>query len=311
MNNKFKVNFIGIGSARCGTTAIAQLISEHPEISLFPLKEMQYFNKYSSNSNSSKYEKEGMEGYEKLFKKYHVDFTKKVGEFSVQYIYDKHAPSIIKKHFPNTKIIAIIRDPVERAFSEYKLMKNLRITMDSSYDLKYFKEEGFNFEKALKKYPQLIKNGKYGEQLNKYYELFPKKNIKIIIYEDFINNPKKIIKELYNFLEVNQEYVPRSLNKRIHASNKKIKSKKFNILFKTIEKSSIMMRKIRLGFIINNLNKIGMGKTLENYEKKQRKTIKKETMNEKTREILHAKYLKDMQNLSNLLNKNLTEKWKI
>ena len=101
---------------------------------------------------------------------------------------------------------------------------------------------------------------------------------------------QKIIKELYNFLEVNQEYVPPSLNKRIHASDKKLKSKNLNILFKTIEKLSLMMRKIGFSFIINNLNKIGIGKTLENYEKKQRKTIKKEIIDEKTKKILHTKY---------------------
>jgi len=187
------INFVGIGVPRSSTTWLAQCLGEHPEIYVPANKEFNFFTKQKSLKRKSLYEKEGLKGYYSRFGN-----TKglKCGEFTPTYFYDKETAKILKKHFPKMKVILILRDPIKRAISEYNYYKNYGI-------MKNFK--------ALSK-----ERSYYSTFLKEWMNVFGKANIKIILYEEILENPNKVLKELFTFLRVRSDFVPPSLYKKIN-----------------------------------------------------------------------------------------------
>lgn len=216
MKEDFKIDFIGIGAFKSGSTWIAQCLYEHPEIS-FPRKnknkELSIIDKetnfFASENKKLKryfsYYKKGINWYIKLFPK---NSTKVKGEFSVSYLSDPNAYKRIKKHFPNVKIIAVLRNPVDLTYSLYNFLKE---------GVHFPELKNMSFEEFLKD-PTFRKESLHYHNLNKYYETFPSKNIKIIIFEDFKDNPEKGMQDLFEFLGVDASFRPNSLNKTINQS---------------------------------------------------------------------------------------------
>lgn len=202
--NNFNVDFIGIGAYKCGTTWLAGIAAQHPEICFSSIKEVNYFNRKSRKDVLNRSFDMPLEYYRSFWPK-NIPANNKVGEFSPAYFCDKEAPKKIKKYFPKVKLIVVLRDPVERAFSHYLFDKNTR--SDS-------------FKKAVKTYEFLLKNSKYYENLKKYYDLFPKSQIKAFLFDDIKSNPEKVTKEFYKFINVNPNFKPNLDAKNITGSEK-------------------------------------------------------------------------------------------
>lgn len=195
------VDFIGIGAQKCATTWIAQCLAEHPEICLAQPKEVNFFNKRGTfylRDKEWNYPK-GISWYESHFS--HCSKNKIKGEFSPNYLYDEKAPFLIKKHFLEVKIIVSLRNPIQRAFSQYHHAKERKKIKSS-------------FEKTIQQEPEFIERGLYYKQLKRYFDLFPKKNILVSIYEEIEKDPTKFIQNIYQFLGVEPNFIPPSLNKR-------------------------------------------------------------------------------------------------
>src|SRR3989344_1753054 len=104
---KFKLDFVGIGAEKAGTTWLADCLGDHPEIYIPRQKELFFFNKYDPHYLTVKnYRyKRGISWYKSQFRQSQPQTLK--GEFSPTYIYDNEASFRIKKHFPDAKIIVI------------------------------------------------------------------------------------------------------------------------------------------------------------------------------------------------------------
>ncbi len=217
---KFTVDFIGIGAARSGTSWIAQCLSEHPQIFIPKVKELEFFNREinvfkknhifnDAKKCFSKYDKEGVRGYMKHFLEAGEDQIK--GEWSVKYLHEPEVAEKIKKEFPNVKILVCLRNPIDRAYSQF-------------YFAKY--KQGFerccqSFEEGFEKHPNFYYyNSLYYEQLKRYFDLFPLTNILVLIYEDIQKNPLKFIQKIYHFLGVDDTFVPPSLNRKVNPTVK-------------------------------------------------------------------------------------------
>ena len=147
---KINIDFFGIGSAKSGTSFVARCLDEHPKICLSKPKEINFFNNvYPSYlaKQKSNYQK-GFNWYKKHFR--HCANGNIRGEFSVYYLPDKNVVDLILSNYPNTKIIAVFRNPVERAFSHYKFRKA------QPGKIKYK-----SFEDALQTSPEFIEWGFY------------------------------------------------------------------------------------------------------------------------------------------------------
>ncbi len=205
------------------------------------------------------------------------------GEFSTHYIFDPEAPGLIKKKFPQIKIIAIIRDPIQRAYSQYWHTKKL-ISLKAS------------FEQVIQQYPEFIERGLYYKQLSKYYNLFPCQNIKVVIYENFRENPQKTIQEIFSFLGVDKNFLPPSLYKKIN-KRKIVK----NELLRNI-KNRIKQNKFGLKSI-NFLTRLGLNKHLEKIYLKEAKCLG--GIDLEIKKNLANYFKKDKENLEKLLGKKI------
>jgi len=191
-------NFFIVGAPRSGTTALYEYLNQTPGVFLPSNKEPGYFavsvNPKLKLSKVIKDEKK----YFNLFKEVKDEIA--IGDASVQYLWDPKAPILIHEKIPNARIIIMLRDPVERAFSHYLLLLGLGTETLSFSD---------SIRKSLKAKPdysgRIIEAGLYFEQVKRYEKIFGFEQIKIIIFEEFVANTRNSVKEVLKFLGVKSD----------------------------------------------------------------------------------------------------------
>lgn len=199
-------NFFIVGAPKAGTTSLFYYLNEHPEVYMSSIKEPNYFswdeikkqNLYYKEKNITK-----LEEYKKLFEG--VKDEKAIGEASVSYLFYPTVPQKIENMIPNAKIIIMLRDPIERAFSHYLMDLRLGYVNIPFGDIIYRKS---NSRIVSLYYQQYVELGLYFGQIKRYIGTFGKEHVKIFIFDDLKNNVKKIISSLYSFLDVDRNFVP-------------------------------------------------------------------------------------------------------
>lgn len=200
-------NFLIVGAAKAGTTSLAKYLNEHPDIFISKIKEPRFFiantiKKTTTSDPSYNYLIKNSilnpEDYFSLFKNRN---EKAIGEASVHYLYhhEEAINNIVKYLGTETRIIILLRNPVYRALSNWKYQDK---------DFLKFKEALKNEEKRKNKgynsfwfYSEL---GFYYKQVNAYIKTF--KNVKVILFEDFVNNTSQVMNDLYDYLEVSNNF---------------------------------------------------------------------------------------------------------
>lgn len=193
MNTPFTVDFIGIGSGKCGSTWLYENLVKHPKICDRNLKELNYF--------SDLYDEHPFDWYESQFAGCQRGLLK--GEFSVTYLSHPKAAKRIHRHSPNAKILAIIREPVGRTFSNY--LHSLR-----KGDI----SPSFPFSEYIKEEKNLLP-ARYIDYFRQWYDTFPRENIKVLVLEEFIKDMPSGYRDIYTFLGVdNPDFLPPDYDKR-------------------------------------------------------------------------------------------------
>lgn len=206
-------NFIVIGAAKAGTTSIYNYLNQHPDVYMSPVKEPKFFWLEQEHIDLSiernkivldKYVDTLVE-YEKLFEG--VKNEKAVGEASTVYMTVPKVPERIKKYIPDAKIVAILRDPIERARSAHSW--NVQIGIEPVYSF----EKAVKDELSTSSWRDNLGPGLYFEHLKKYFETFQRDQIGIYIYDDLRDNPIGLMQDLYRFLGVDDTIVPTTYEK--------------------------------------------------------------------------------------------------
>ena len=177
-------NFLVIGAPRAGTTWIDENLRRHPEVFLPQKKELHFFD--------MNFEK-GMQYYEAFFGAWRGQNA--VGEATPAYLHSackNNIPLLIRQSLPRVKLIASLRHPVERAYSRYL----------NSY-AKYDHNARLSFQDKLLQKPEFIHEGYYFRQLKPYFELFPRDDILVLLYDDMQSDPKGFMRRVYEFIGVN------------------------------------------------------------------------------------------------------------
>lgn len=201
------IDFIGLGAQKAGTSWVYACLYEHPEICA-PVKELHFFSR-------SRFER-GRGWYESYFKR--CGEGKLKGEFSTSYLYSEETPHRIKAMYPDAKLIAILRNPVDRAFSQYRnAIKAGEIPESVSFDGYKGKEKS------------VLEQGLYATQLKRYMGQFPRDQLLVLVYEDITKDPKSFMKRIYAFLGVDTDFEASMLYKRINIARlpKSTKSEKY------------------------------------------------------------------------------------
>lgn len=302
-----KPNFLLVGASKSGSTTLYHLLKNHPGIFLPDIKEPLYFISEiikNINKNDKGFKNEGFkdklvysnEDYLKLFQK--VDNEKAIGEASATYLYyHKHTIPRIKNELGDPKIIIILRDPVNKVFSQYKHLLRL-------YGENKIFEESLEMEKVRisKNYTAMYHyraQGMYYEQVKAFKDVFS--NVLVILTDELKNNPLKLAKKCYRFLEVNDNFEPKLLNFNI--STKRVKSRVLHKALYNKEAHTIKMFFKRI-----------FGSSVYEIYTEKYKNINTEkinvTMKEETRKKLKRYFKEDILKLERLIAKDLSN-WKI
>ncbi|RJP85118.1 MAG: hypothetical protein C4518_17320 [Desulfobacteraceae bacterium] len=290
----FKIDFIGIGAAKSGTTWLADNLRNHPQIFIPEKKELIYFNKtmpHKPDIQNYRYEKP-VDWYHSFFEKATPGQIK--GEFSPHYFTSPEAVNKIHQYHPDIKLIAILRNPVERAFSSYL------------YSIQIGEMKAASFKDAVNKHPGIISQGFYHEHLEKYFDRFHRKNIKILLFETVKTDPEALFKNVLDFLNADA-YFPDSLHKR----SNKTKTNKNQPLNYFITSSRNFIHKHNLHFVKPLLRYSGISPLAE-YIRDHVNVVSntgRQRLDGDSIRMLRDCYLKDIEKLEKLIDRDLTH-WK-
>ncbi|HIK32235.1 MAG TPA: sulfotransferase [Oscillatoriales cyanobacterium M59_W2019_021] len=192
-------NFIIIGAGKGGTTSLYKYLQQHPQI-FVPEKKELYFFAFEGEEHPDGVTR--FEDYQALFQNTPED--KVIGEVSSVYLFRPKAPERIKKYVPNAKLIAILRNPTDRAFSSYLMHVGDR--HPSIFDPQTGKL--IEFAEIVRDRGYFIQIGFYYEQLKRYYDRFDPSQIKIYLYEDLVSDNEKLVRDMFRFVGVDETFTP-------------------------------------------------------------------------------------------------------
>lgn len=199
-----KPNLFIIGAPKCGTTALRNYLATHPFVFMSYPKEPHFFCKdLKAGGLPLHSEEEYLNAFfENVKKEHHV-----IGEASVWYLYSKVAVSTILDFSPKSKFIVMVRNPVDMAYSLYS-----QFIFSGQEDLRDFRRawalqserlagrripKGFFLDKKFLQYGELCKLGK---QLKRVYEVVPKDQVMVIVFDDFVKHTPRVYEDVLSFL---------------------------------------------------------------------------------------------------------------
>ena len=274
--------FIGLGARNSGTSWIYENLRTHPQICI-PIKEIHFFSKATNFFL-------GIKWYEGHFMR--CELNQKCGEFCTSYLSSWKAPLRISHFYSKTKLLAVLRNPLDRAFSNYKndlIVGNVK--------------KGSDFFSVLNDHPEYINQGRYAEQLEHYLRYFPRENMLILIYEDIQKDPQIFMSKIYQFLDVDSEFISPLLHDRINPTHvpKSHAIEKINRLSSSIQS-------VIGGSLSHILKKPGLKRIIWRSNREKKQGIPELTLKEL--EWLHEKFASSIRRLEDLLERELQE-WKI
>lgn len=243
-NINFTVDFMGIGSPKCGTEWIAACLREHPQINFSKHKEVNYFLSPTEGVTNFVYKNIRVKSPHEYENEFALNTPEKIkGEYNNHYIFDEHALRKVKKNFPDIKLILAIRDPVKYLYSIYWYMK-----FSNAYDL-----IPGDFEKALKEAGPddlyEINHAKFGALIERCLHIFEEKHLHVIVLDDIKNSPELVVKNMYEYLGIDSNFKPTCLSEHINPT----KVIRYPMLMKYIRGVMSIIERVHLGGVLNFL----------------------------------------------------------
>jgi hypothetical protein len=184
-------NFLYIGAAKAGSSWIYEILREHPEVFVPAAKDIQFFDK--------NYER-GFDWYLSFFKA--GAGNKAIGEICHDYFLAEETAARIQKHLPDVRLLCCLREPVGKTLSAFLFRKNTGLDQKTTFETFVFDEE-------------VLKLSDYYYNLLPFYKMFPRENILVLFFDDLEKDPALFAKRIYEFLEVDPTFVPKTLYKKV------------------------------------------------------------------------------------------------
>lgn len=207
-------NFFIIGAAKAGTTSLAYYLNQHPQIHISPIKEPNFFAFENENVKFQGIGDDEVINRHSInnLRDYQAHFSPDknvvaVGDASTIYLYSQKAALNIKGYVPQAKLIVLLRHPVDRAYSNF-----LHAVRDN-------REPIINFSQALHLESIRMSNNWgplwqykfrsfYYTHLKFYFSHFSPCQLRVYLYKDFVQNPLGILKDIFFWFNIDQEYSP-------------------------------------------------------------------------------------------------------
>ena len=282
-------NLFVVGQTRSGTTSFKEELNQHPEIFFYYPKSWQTPNGPFGFESSFK-------NYEEFLEEFRGVKEKRVGIKGGDYLSCPWSAERIKKFSPNAKIIMILRNPVDVMYSLHSSM----LYREAFEDIEDF-EEALKMEKVRKKensvtpmkyHPWLLyrETVRYPQQVKRYFEHFGEKNVKAIIFDEYIKDKSAILRDTLNFLDVNEDFEIKHVNAN---AGRKYRNRTIH--------SAVMTNKFGVRGVLRNIP--GSAKI---YRKINNNEFKRKTLEPSLRKSLQYDLKKEIDELSLMLKKDLS-----
>lgn len=203
---KMKLDFLLIGAQKCATTWMYHCLNEHPDLYVGGGKNETYY------FGGEVFNQKGLDWFEGLFVEASVH--QKLGSASVDYIWDIDSVELARKQYPEIKVIAVLRNPLERTISAFFWLLRKNIIEEGSLEDGIRRAIDDHKSGSNTVYSELIRRSLYTDAIIKLHENFEKDNIRLILFDDIQKKPKDTLNEIYAFLDVAPNYVPSSLKRK-------------------------------------------------------------------------------------------------
>jgi sulfotransferase family protein len=183
-------DFLVIGGKKCGTTFLYHLLGRHPHVELAASKELHYFD--------ALHEQEDTEWYRRCFPtpKWKDGHRTKTGE-ATPYMANRRVPERVARVVPQVRLIALLRNPVDRAYSDYQQV------VSKGREPRSFEEAiGLEGANSLDYGSEYLSRSVYVDQLLRWSEFFSKEQMLVLKSEDFFEDPVEILNQVLDFLDL-------------------------------------------------------------------------------------------------------------
>lgn len=207
-------DFLIIGAAKAGTTSIHYYLQQHPEIFMSPVKDTFFFNfngndpDFSGPDDNAWYKERAIinfADYQTLFAEAKANTV--IGESCAGYLYDASAAKNIQQRLPDVRLIAILRDPVERAYSSF--LQQVRDGYETTTDFaEALDMEAQRRDQNWRPIWHYENRGRYYQQIEAYLKLFDSTKLQILLYDDLQQDPVTMLKKIFTFIEVDASFEP-------------------------------------------------------------------------------------------------------
>lgn len=190
-------DFVGLGTQKAATTYLWRQLSDHPEVMAPNDKELRFF-----------FRDVPVETYAAHFAD--VPTEKTCGEITPSYLYFPQVPGRIDAVVPDARLFVILRDPTERAFSQWLMLRQLgRVPLDLT-----FREA---FDRGLPSRAPMADRGLYAPQLERYGAARASGRLLVLWYDDLVIDAASVVRSLYRHIGVDPNHRPRGLDDRVEA----------------------------------------------------------------------------------------------
>ena len=284
------VDFFIVGAPKAGTTSLFYYLNKNKGICMSSIKEPNFFSSQDLKIQKIYYDSlilDNLKEYERIFTPKNKQQI--IGEASVSYLFYPNVANRIFDYNPRSKIIIILRDPVERAFSHYSMdlrLGHVKQSLDELFDLGLNNKDNLFFQ-------QYILLGQYYEQVNRYIEVFGRENICVKFYDELKLDASSFYSDILKFLHQENDHnidFNQPFNKSKLPSNKFIK---WLYSWPIIRKISLIFLPLSVIEFINI-----------NFFKENNNIITNDLKSK-----LHSFFLEDIEKLEKLLSKDLNS-WK-
>jgi hypothetical protein len=307
-------NFFLAGAPKAGTTSLYHYLDQHPQIYMCPIKEPCYFASEFRPGNCAEQRVRSVKSGQRELRKYldgpmrerrfggmvndwedyvrlfqHVRGETAIGEASAGYLWSETAARNIHAKIPDAKILLILRDPADRAFSQY-----LHQVTVGGLRLSFRQQIEANLRNRSRKfslqYP-LLEFGLYHAQVKRFLDLFPRRNICIHLYDDYCADAAHAMATIFGFLGVDDTFAPDTSQRHLEMSVPRFAG------------VSHVLRRLGIWRAIKNITPLNLLPAARQMAFTPRGKL---AMNPEDRRYLVDYYAEDIRKLALLLNRDLS-----
>lgn len=207
-------NFIIIGAAKAGTTSLYQYLRQHPQVFMSPLKETNFYAcagvrpAFQGPGDDRWFNRRAVIDpavYEANFAQ--AGDARAIGEASPYYLYHPNAAGNIHRAIPHARIIAIFRNPIDRAFSSFLHLRRDGREPETTFPAALALED-HRIAQHWEFIWHYLGASRYAEQAQRYVDLFPREQLGFYLYDDFDADPVGFTRHVFEFLGVDASFVP-------------------------------------------------------------------------------------------------------